>query len=158
MPPLRSLVADLTGDEYRPAVLLGLISVPATSIVNWLLASGTLPETSEVVPLVLACLATGYVFRSRPAPSSRAGAITGFVGGVPVAVWQSLFVYGDWSAHPVVTSAVGGSAGAVAVVVSLVTVVALLGLFWLVGSVWGRAGGWLAGRLGSSASVGPAEN
>jgi hypothetical protein len=158
---LRHLVADLTDDEYRPAVGLGLASIPATVGVNWLLASGTLPETSEVVPLVLACLAAGYVFRSRSAPSSRAGAMTGVVGGVPVAVWQSLFVYGDWSAHPAVTGAVGESTGAVAVGVgvSLFTACALLVVFWLVGSVAGRVGDWFAGVVGRSPeSVGSVEN
>ncbi|MFC5366097.1 DUF5518 domain-containing protein [Salinirubrum litoreum] len=158
---LRHLVADLTGDDYRPAVFLGLASIPATVAVNWLLASGTLPETSEVLPLVFACLVAGSVFRSRSAPSSRAGAITGLVGGVPVAGWQSLFVYGDWSAHPVVTDAVGESVGAVAVGVgvSLFTASGLLVVFWLVGSVAGRVGNWLAGRVGSTPGSGEsAEN
>jgi hypothetical protein len=153
---LRGLVADVTDEEYRPAVLLGLASVPAEISLTRALTPGTLPPSGEVLPLLLACLVAGALFRVRPAPSSRAGAVTGLVGGLAPALRESATVYGDWTSHPVVV----GPASSVpaGVVVSFVIVVAVLAAFWLFGLCWGTVGGWLAGRIGAPWPAGSADD
>jgi hypothetical protein len=153
---LRGLVADVTDEEYRPAVLLGLASVPAEISLTRALTPGTLPPWGEVLPLLLACLVAGALFRVRLAPSSRAGAVAGLVGGLVPALREGATVYGSLASHPVA----GGTGASVptGVAVSLVTSVALLAAFWLLGLFWGAVGGWLAGRVEAPWPTGSADD
>ena len=149
MVPLRKLSSDMTSEQYLPAVLLGVASVPVTVGVNWVLTPDTLPRTSEGFAILVACVLTGYIYRSRTASSTRAGAITGFVGGLPIILWQSAIGFNDWWGHPTIVRAVGESllmavaAGGAA----LLTAVVLSAIFLLTGIVAGSAGSWLIKRF-----------
>ena len=156
MTSLRERVTDVTDEEYRLAVLIGLSSVPITVGVNWLLVSDTLPRSSEVSALVVACVVTGYIYQPRTASSARAGSITGFVGGIPVILWQSTVGFTDWWTHPTVVQALGESSlrAILALGVALLGGVGLSLLFWLVGTVGGRVGGWFKKYIGSPQRLG----
>ena len=155
---LRNLVIDATSEQFRLAVLLGLASIPVTVWVNWILTPDTLPRSSEVSALLIASVIAGYVYLPRSATSSRAGTITGFVGGLPVVVWQSAIGFGDASNFSLVIDVVGESALRLVVAggFALVSVIILLAIVLLVGRVGGSIGGWLNGRLHSSRIFGSA--
>jgi hypothetical protein len=150
MVPLKRLRDDLTGRQYRLAVLLGAASIPVTVWVNWALVPGTLPRSSEIWPVTVACLAVGYCYAPRAAASARAGAIAALVGGAPVVLWQAVAGFGDALGSGVV----GGQALrlVVAVVIAVVTVLGLGLLLWVVGTLCGGLGARLRGRLDPSRS------
>jgi Family of unknown function (DUF5518) len=147
----RNLDTDGTSEQFRLAVLLGLASIPATVWLNWILTPNTLPRGSEVSALLIASVIAGYAYHPRPATSSRAGTITGFVGGLPVVFWQSAIGFSDAWNSPLVIDAVGESASRFVVAggFALVSVIVLLVIVLLVGSVGGSIGGWLNERLHS---------
>jgi len=151
MAELRTLAAGMSPDRYRLAVLFGIASIPVTVAVNVAVPPASFPQTSEAFPVLIACFVTGYSYRSREVASARAGAITGFVGGVPIILWQTAAGVNDWWGHPIVVEAVGDSLLLVVVTggVAVVTVGVLSGIFLLVGVVAGSAGGWLNGRISS---------
>jgi hypothetical protein len=152
MVPLRRLRDDITGSEYRLAVLLGAASIPVTVWVNWALVPGALPRSSEIWPVTVACLAAGYCYAPRAAASGRAGAITALVGGAPVVLWQAVAGFGDaWN-----SGIVGGQAprAVLAAGIAVVTVSGLALLLWVVGTLCGGLGARLRGRLDASRSSG----
>lgn len=153
---LRSLVTDATSEQFRLAVFLGLASIPVTVWLNWILTSNALPRSSEISALLIASVIAGYAYQPRPATSSRAGTVTGFVGGLPVVFWQSAIGFTDVWNSPLVIDAVGESAlrFVIAGGFALVSVIILFVIVLLVGRVGGSIGGWLNERLHSSRLLG----
>ncbi|ODR80698.1 hypothetical protein BG842_16975 [Haladaptatus sp. W1] len=144
---IRNLLADVTGEEFRLAVLLGVASIPVTVWQNWILTPNALPRNSNASALFVACVIAGYCYQQRPAASSRAGTITGVVGGTPIVLWQSAIGFSDaWGApivgDPVLLPVVVG--GLVFILAAFLFVVVSF-----VGRVGGGIGGWLSERLHS---------
>lgn len=152
MSPLRRLVRDLTADSFGTAVAFGLLSVPITIAANWSLSA----EAPDGTALLLACVATGYAYRARSASATRAGALTGFVGSIPLVFWQSRTALLEFWGHPTVTNVVGESTAMVAVALgaALVTAAVLVALLSVVGALGGRIGAWLGTRLSSTGGRG----
>ncbi|WP_066146252.1 DUF5518 domain-containing protein [Haladaptatus sp. R4] len=136
---------DLHDDRFRTAVLLGVASIPFTVGYNWLLS----PDPVSVTPLAVACVLSGYRYGPRSIRGTRVGAVTGIVGGVPIAVWNAGIGLDEWWGNPVLVDAVGNSwlmaviSVAAAVVTLLITPIVLL----FVGMACGFVGGWLHERL-----------
>lgn len=149
---LRSLVTDATSEQFRLAVFLGLASIPVTVWLNWILTPNALPRSSEISALLIASVIAGYAYQPRPATSSRAGTITGLVGGLPVVFWQSATGFSDVWNSPLVIDAVGESAliPVVAGGFAFISVIILFVIVLLVSRVGGSIGGWLNERLHSS--------
>lgn len=152
MPPFRRFVDDVTGEQFRVAVLLGLASIPFTVGVNWLLTT----DPTSATPLFLACVLTGSLYRSRPVSATRAGELTAIAGGLPIVGWQSGVAFAELWGHPSVTAAVGDSSLMVAASVgaALVTAAVLILALVIVGPIGGWLGSWLSGRLEPIARVG----
>ncbi|KTG09055.1 hypothetical protein AUR64_14735 [Haloprofundus marisrubri] len=149
MSPLRNLLADVAAKPFRLAVLLGATSIPITVWMNWVLTPKTAYYRSEVAPVFVACVISGYLYRSRVHSSSRAGTITGFVGSVPVVLWQSTLALLQFLNYPPVVKAPTNTVETVliSVGVALLTAVILMSVLVAVSSVGGRIGGWLAERV-----------
>jgi len=147
----------VTSETFRLAAVLGVASIPVTVVLNWPLTPASLPRSSDPSALLLACVFAGYCYESRSAASTRAGAITGCVGGLPIVLWQSAIGFVDVWGHPVVVTAVGESVlmAVVAAGTAFVSAAVLVGVVWLLGSVGGGLGWWLNGRLTASRLLGP---
>lgn len=140
--PLR----ELTDEEFRTAVLLGLASAPLTVVENWFLSSG--PFTARPMSGVafgVACLAVGYLYAGRPTAVRRAGKRAGFVGSSPFLVW--------WAVAASTGSLAAGAGQAVAVVVALVGLSLGLLVLPLVGMAFAIVGGWLRGKVAARGAV-----
>lgn len=151
MAPLEALRRDVLDERFRLALVLGLASIPFTVGVNWLLS----PDPVSATPVGIACVIAGYAARSRSVAGTRAGAVTGLVGGVPIVVWQSWIALSDWWNHPTVVDAVGDAwAMAAATGAAVVTAVVLAAILALVGAVGGFVGDWVNRRFDPARAVG----
>ncbi|KTG08682.1 hypothetical protein AUR64_18630 [Haloprofundus marisrubri] len=155
MAPFRSLLTDLTDERFRVAIGLGVASIPFTIWANWYAVSNGVLRGSDVSFLFVACVISGYFYRSREVNSARAGEIAGLSGGVPVLIWQSATFIIALSSYPPFVDAIGNATlvTALSVAVGLVTVPILAAVLLLVGWVGGRVGQWLNGQVGSVRSV-----
>lgn len=77
--------------------------------------------------------------------STRAGAVTGFVGGIPIMLWQSTIGWG----HPTVTEVIGESSLMIvaAGVTAFFTIAVLLVVLTVTGMLCGGIGGWIRKRV-----------
>ncbi|MCU4974173.1 DUF5518 domain-containing protein [Halobacteria archaeon AArc-m2/3/4] len=142
---LRSIRSDVSDEQFRVAVLLGIGSIPLTVGINWLLT----PDPVSATPLFFACVCSGYLYRSRSIDGTRAGVVTGLVGGVPVLIWQSWTALIEWWNHPRVIAAVGDSLllAAASVGAALVTGAIVSVVLVVIGMIGGGIGSWLNERL-----------
>lgn len=82
---LRALLSDVTDESFRPAVLVGLASIPFTVALSWELvvdevyiAGGTVSG----VPLLLAGLVVGYRYGTHEPGRDVGVRRAGFVAGI----------------------------------------------------------------------------
>ncbi|WP_435154828.1 DUF5518 domain-containing protein [Haladaptatus sp. DFWS20] len=142
----RNLRRDLRTPKFRTAVLLGIISMP------FMIVENLTSDPASAMALFVACVISGYLYEVRSVPSTQAGAVTGFIGGLPVALWQSWSVLIDWWAHPMLLDAVGDSwlVALLSVVAAVLTGAILIGILLWVGKIGGLIGEWLRKRVGTA--------
>jgi len=147
MTRLHTIASELTDDEFRTALLLGLASIPvSTGIIV-----GSPFENSALGVVLLAGLIAGYCYRNGPVTGDRAGAATGLVGSIPLlvrALWRGFFqpggseaLIGQLSSSPVLTVVFFG----LYLFLTLILCFVVVG----VGAVGGWIGSWVSTRIGS---------
>ncbi|ELY56511.1 hypothetical protein C491_13267 [Natronococcus amylolyticus DSM 10524] len=131
--------------QFRTAALLGIISIPFTFGVNWVLT----PDPVQAMPLFVVCIISGYLYQSQPIKGTHAGMVTGLTGGIPILFWQSGATVVDWWGHSILVDAVGdswlmvvSSVGAGVVTFGILTVVMVV-----IGSIGGFIGEWINNRI-----------
>lgn len=139
VPSKINLLNDIKDGQFQTAILLGLASIPFTIGVNWLLT----PDPLSVEPLFFACVTSGYMYGSRSMSETRAGTITGIVGGFPVLLFQSGSAFTEVWGNPILVEITGESwimtltsIGAVGV-----TFVVLAVILVIIGIIGGIVGG-----------------
>lgn len=130
-PPTQRLIAVILDEDFRTATAYGLASIPFTVAINW----ATTPDTLSATALLIACVAVGYRYQSRPTEPHRAGARAGMVGSIPLLVWAAVETVSTWVDETASLVVAGGAA--------LMTVLVLAGVAALVGILGGYAGAWL---------------
>lgn len=138
---LGNIPRDVTDERFRTAVVLGIASLPFTVVVNWILTPDPLSATS----LFIVCVMSGYLYRPRSESSTRAGTLTGFIGGIPLFVWESWTTLINWWGNPILTDTVGNSVmmAAVSVGAALITGLILTIILRVVGLLGGTVGRWM---------------
>jgi len=138
MSPLESLHARLTRAELRTATLIGLLSIPLVLLENLLLASDPISGDVSGVSLLVACVATGYLYADRATEARWACEQTAALGMAPVGVfWAVEYVGGvaaGWT-RPLAVVLLG-----VVVVLLWILVVVLLGALGAFLGKWLRRG------------------
>ncbi len=144
MIPSRTL-DDLRDERFRTAVLLGVASIPFTVGYNWILT----PDPISATPLVVACVLAGYHYHSRSIRGTRAGAVTGIVGGIPIVVWNAGTGLVGWWGNPVLVDAVGNSwlMAVISVGAAVATLLIMPIVLLFVGMACGFVGDWLHEHL-----------
>ena len=137
----------MVDDRFRTAVALGIVSIPFTVGINWMLT----PDIAEATPYLIVCLLSGYLYGPRSISVTRAGIITGSIGGIPIVVWNSRTALTNSWGNPIVTDAVGDSVmmAAVSVGATLFTAAVLTVVVLAIGWVGGIVGGWMRNRVDS---------
>ncbi|WP_049921611.1 DUF5518 domain-containing protein [Halopiger djelfimassiliensis] len=145
MSPLQNVRHDLRDGQFRTAIYLGLALLPLAIGGGWILNSD--PVWS--IPLFVACVFSGYLYRDRSEKSARAGAVTAVVGGAPILVWRTGTTVLELWNYPELVDAVGDrrlmallSAGA-----AVTTFVILALTLLVIGQLGGFVGGWMSARL-----------
>lgn len=143
---LGNIPRDVTDERFRTAVVLGGASIPFTVVGNWILT----PDPISATSLFIACVMSGYLYRTRLESSTRAGTLTGFIGGIPIIVWECRMVLIDWWGNPILTDAVGAGLMAVITIGAGLSTAAILTVVLLsVGLVGGIVGEWMNGHIES---------
>jgi hypothetical protein len=147
---VRRLYSDLTDEQYRTAVTIGVAAMPFVALENALYGPVDHTESALGTVLFLACLVSGYLYSRRAGEASRAGTVTGIAGGSAVMLWLGWLTLTDWWHHSVLLDLVGDSWGMVAAVVAgtLATVGISAGVTAVIGWVAGTIGGRLHDFVG----------
>lgn len=141
MDALQSLYSDATGERYRTAAHLGVAAMPALAVENWLFGSAGSAEPVLGNSLFVACLVAGHRYSTRAGDPTRAGAVTGAVGGSALALWQGWLTLAAWWHHPTLVELVGDwGMAAAAVAGSLATAAIVAAVCVLVGLLAGVIG------------------
>lgn len=134
-------------EEYKYGSLLGFISLLFTTLINLILT----PETVSGTPLLIASIASGFVYRRDPSDSRRAGSICGVIGAIPIVIYQSWIIIGElWN-----SSLLGGPARdpfmmvVLALLGIIVSVPIMYAISVFVGFIGGIIGGWVGRRIES---------
>lgn len=154
MSPFRKTFADVTADQFRPAVLFGLGSIPFTVALSWESAPTSFSAEAVFIAGLLAGLYYGdrstengdvglleaYRYGKRPAASYRAGIVASAVGSLP-AIYRSI-------AHSLgLAWSLSGWRAAIPIVLFPVSIAIVVGLFVLSGAIGAAVGDWLAARV-----------
>ena len=140
----RRLWADLTSEEYRFAVLLGIAVIPVVLVENLVLGMPATNEPLMATGLGVACLVAGWVYERREGEPMRAGVVTALVGGSVLVVWSVFQVLTGWWGNPTLVDALGETGMAVATGLAVIMVVFfMLAILVVVGIVAGIIGGKL---------------
>lgn len=152
MVAIQSLRRSLKDEQFRGVILLGVASIPFTVGVNWMSTS----DPVSGVPVFVASVISGYVYKSRSMKGRRAGAVTGLVGGVPILLWQTVAALAEWWGHPILVEAVGESwiMALASVGAAGVTFVVLAIVLSTVGAIGGFIGGFVNSALGTISPLG----
>lgn len=141
MDAIQNVRHDLVDDRFRTAARLGVASIPFTIALNAVLSSDAVVAT----PLLVACVISGYYYRSRSMNGTRAGAVTAVPGGLPLLVWAGGTRALEWFRNPLFAEVVADSRAMVAiwigVFVGYLVVLALVAV--LLGRTGGTVGEWV---------------
>jgi len=135
MRSLAELRDDLTDEQSRTAVLAGLATIPFTVLLSW----DSDPSTFSGTPIFVAGLLVGYLYYDRQT-ESRAGKLTGIVGGAPIVIWSVV----DWL--PFLRTEPPGFVVAGSLL-ALIVIAVGVGLFALIGIIGAIVGNGVAERL-----------
>lgn len=138
---LGNILRDVTNERFRIAIALGIASIPFTVVGNWILT----PDPVSATSLFVACMISGYLYRTRSKSSTRAGTLTGFIGGIPIIVWGCRTALINSWGNTILTNVIGDSVlmAAVSIGAALSTGVILTVLLLAVGLVGGIVGNWI---------------
>ncbi|WP_408956963.1 DUF5518 domain-containing protein [Natrinema sp. 74] len=154
MSPIRTIVAELTDERFRAALLLGVASIPFTVVLSWESAPTSVSGTAVFVAGLLTGLhyadrsaengdvgpLEGYRYGKRPAASHRAGIVTGIAGSVPAVLWAV--------AHMLPLARSLSTWWAVIAVLLIPIAVSIgVGLFALIGAFGAYVGDWVVDRV-----------
>lgn len=151
MPLLQPDFETVADERLRSAIILGISSIPLTIGVNWAFT----PNPASATFLFLASIFAGYLYAPRSVDSTRAGALTGIIGGIPIIVWASLMALLDFGSYPPLTDSVGNpvAIAAISIGAACITAVILVVVLLLIGVTGGAIGYMINERLPHSQNL-----
>jgi len=132
---LEPLHARLTHEELRTATLIGVVAIPFILLENLLVGADPGSAPISGVSLVLACVATGYLYADRSTEARWACEQTVALGIVPMGIW--------WATEYVGALQAGWTNALVATVLTVLAVSGWAVGVWVFGHLGAFLGKWL---------------